>query len=279
MESIRAVGLGRRERVPWLGVAGVVVFVVLTGIGVLTGLWKLLVIGWVAFAAMVGGAAVGRRSGEQEAARSVRADGLASGAMVTSAAVFLVPQAIGYGPRSGGFGIAAGLLAGYAGHTIGHRLTHLDVPLETTTAQLTAHALTAGIVIGAVYTLLPDLGLLLGLSIVSHKAPAGYAAAGRLREEGLAVGALVLPASGVGIAALVVGLVEPPSSMALNAVVFGFAAGIFLHIAMDFLPECETGGEHTHGTAHARLDRLRVHAVASTAAGAGAVAFAWLLVA
>jgi ZIP family zinc transporter len=48
---------------------------------------------------------------------------------------------------------------------------------------------------------------------------------------------------------------------------------------MDFLPECETGGEHVSGVAHARLDRLRVHAVASTVVGAGAVALAWLLVA
>ncbi len=279
MENIKAVDVGRRERVPWLGVAGAVVFVALTGIGVLAGLWKLLAVGWVAFAAMAGGAVVGVRSSERTAARSVRADGLASGAMVTSAAVFLVPQAIGYQPQLGGFGIAAGLLAGYAGHTIGHRLTHLDLPLETTTAQLTAHALSAGVVIGTVYTLLPDLGLLLGLSIVSHKAPAGYAAVDRLREKGLSVGVLALPAAGVGITALLVGLVEPPSSMALNAVVFGFAAGIFLHIAMDFLPECETGGEHVHGEAHARLDRLRVHAVASTVVGAGTVALAWLLVA
>ncbi|WP_435077755.1 ZIP family metal transporter [Halococcus sp. AFM35] len=279
MENIGAVGLERREQVSWVGVVGTVVFVVLTGIGAFAGLWKLLVVGWVAFAAMVGGAAVSRRSRERGAARSVRADGLASGAMVTSAAVFLVPQAIGYQPQLGGFGIAVGLLAGYAGHTIGHRLTHLDLPLETTTAQLTAHALAAGVVIGTVYTLLPDLGLLLGLSIVSHKAPAGYAAAGRLRAEGLPVGVLALPAAGVGITALLVGLAEPPSSLALNAVVFGFAAGIFLHIAMDFLPECETGGEHVHGEAHARLDRLRVHAVASTVVGAGAVALAWLLVA
>ena len=278
MESIDAVGVKQRERLPWLGVAGVVALVALTGLGVLAGLWKLLVVGWVAFAAMVGGAAIGMRSRERGAIRSVRADGLASGAMVTSAAVFLVPQAIGYQPQLGGFGIAAGLLAGYAGHTVGHRLTHLDLPLETTTAQLTAHALTAGIVIGAVYTLLPDLGLLLGLSIVSHKAPAGYAAAGRLRAEGLSVGVIALPAAGVGITALLVGLVEPPSTMAINAVVFGFAAGIFLHIAMDFLPECETGGEHVSGAAHAQLDRLRTHAVASTAVGAGAVALAWLLV-
>ncbi|WP_049997162.1 ZIP family metal transporter [Halococcus sediminicola] len=278
MENAGAVNIGQHERVPWLGVAGVVVFVALTGIGVLAGLWKVLVVGWVAFAAMVGGAAIGLRSHERDR-RSVRADGLASGAMVTSAAVFLVPQAIGYQPQLGGFGIAAGILAGYAGHTIGHRLTHLDLPLETTTAQLTAHALTAGVVIGTVYTLLPDLGLLLGLGIVSHKAPAGYAAAGRLRGAGLSVGVLALPAAGVGITALLVGLVAPSSTMAVNALVFGFAAGIFLHIAMDFLPECETGGEHASGVAHARLDRLRVHAVASTVVGAGTVALAWLLVA
>jgi ZIP family zinc transporter len=283
MESIDAVGLEGRERVPLIAAAGLVAFVALSALGALAGLWKLLIVSWAAFVAMAGGAVFGLRSRERSAARSVRADGLASGAMITSAAIFLVPQAISYQPQLGGLGIAVGIVAGYVGHTVGHRLTHLDLPLETTTAQLTAHALAAGIVIGTVYTLLPELGLLLGLSIVSHKGPAGYAAADRLRTEGLPVGAIALPAASAGITALLVGLIEPPSTMALNAVVFGFAAGIFLHIAMDFLPECETGGEHahdhTHGAAHAHLDRLRTHAVASTVAGAGAVALAWLLIA
>ena len=272
-------------RVPWLAVVGTSALLVLSGIGAAAGLWKVLVVGWVAFVAMVGAAVVGARatSADTHAERLVWGYGLASGAMVTSAAVFLVPQAIGYDPQIGGFGIAAGLLAGYAGHTIGHRLAHLDLPLETTTAQLTAHSLAAGCIIGIVYTLLPDLGLLLGLGIVSHKGPAGYAAARRLRRQNKPVGAVALPAAGVGCAAILTGLLEPSSSMATNGAVFGFAAGIFLHVAMDFLPECEAGGEvgevaALSGDAHALLDRLRVHAVLSTALGAGAVFLAWLAI-
>ena len=246
----------------------------------------MLVVGWVAFIAMAGGAVVGTRSAtaDTHAERLVWGYGLASGAMVTSAAVFLVPQAIGYDPRIGGFGIAAGLLAGYAGYTVGHRFAHYDLPIKTTTARLIAHSLTAGIVIGTVYTLLPDLSVLLGLGIVSHKGPAGYAAARRLRRRDMPVGVVVLPAAGVGIAAILAGLLEPQSSLAVSAAVFGFAAGLFLHVAMDFLPECEVGGEVGEvaaltGDAHELLDRLRVHAVASTAAGASLVFLAWLLLA
>ena len=282
-ETVDVVNVGR---VPWLGVTGTGALVVLSVIGTTAGLWKVLVVGWVAFVAMAGGAVVGTRSAtaDTHAERLVWGYGLASGAMVTSAAVFLVPQAIGYDPRVGGFGIAAGLLAGYAGHTVGHRFVHYDLPIETTTAQLTAHSLTAGVVIGTVYTLLPDLGLLLGLGIVSHKGPAGYAAARRLRRRDMPVGVVVLPAAGVGIAAILAGLLEPQSSLAVSAAVFGFAAGLFLHVAMDFLPECEVGGEVGEvaaltGDAHELLDRLRVHAVASTAAGASLVFLAWLLLA
>jgi len=59
---------------------------------------------------------------------------------------------------------------------------------------------------------------------------------------------------------------------------------VFLHVAMDFLPRCELGGDvyevaNVSGDAHALLDRLRLHAVGSTAAGALAVFLAWLAVA
>ena len=52
---------------------------------------------------------------------------------------------------------------------------------------------------------------------------------------------------------------------------------------MDFLPRCEVGGEvgevaSISHDAHELLDRLRIHAVASTGAGALAVFGAWLLV-
>ncbi|HET7323632.1 MAG TPA: ZIP family metal transporter [Halococcus sp.] len=273
-------------RFSWLGLTGIGIFVILSGIGAAAGLWKVLAIGWVAFVAMAGAAVLAARSGAENAhaTRLVWGYGLASGAMVMSAAVFLIPEAIGYDPQLGGFGIAAGLLVGYGGHTIGHRFSHLDLPLETTTAQLTAHSLADGVVVGAIYTLLPDLGVVLGLAIVSHRGPAGYAVARRLGGRDHSLGVIALPAAGVGIAAILVGLVQPPTSMALNAVVFGFAAGIFLHIAMDFLPECEVGSEvgeiaRLSGDAHALLDRLRVHAVVSTALGAGVVFLVWFVIA
>ncbi|MFB6120319.1 MAG: ZIP family metal transporter [Halobacteriaceae archaeon] len=244
---------------------------------------KLLGVSWVAFAAMAAGALLGSRTLSEHPRGLVWGYGLAAGAMVTSAAVFLVPQAIGASPRYGGFGIAAGLLVGFAGHTVGHRLTHLELPMDRTVAELSAHAVSAGLIIGVVYTAMPDLGPLLGVAIVSHKGPAGYAAARRLVRNGRPVAPILLPASGVGVAALTVSLLSVPSSATAQGVVFGFAAGIFLHVAMDFLPRCETGSEvHTHweesGHAHEMLDRLRIHAVVSTALGALAVYVAWVVV-
>jgi len=97
---------------------------------------------------------------------------------------------------------------------------------------------------------------------------------------------MLLPSAGVGLTAIPAALLQPPSTPVVNAAIFGFAAGVFLHVAMDFLPECEVGGEISEaagvdhdGHAHALLDRMRVHAVASTAAGAVAVFLAWLAVA
>jgi ZIP family zinc transporter len=203
--------------------------------------------------------------------------------MVTSAAVFLLPQALGLDPRIGGFGVAAGLLTGYGAHTIGHRLTHLDTPFDDTAAQISAHALSAGLIIGLVYAAMPGLGLLLGLAIVSHKGPAGYAAARRLRRAGKPVSVLLLPAAGVGLTALPAAFLNPPSTPVVNAAIFGFAAGVFLHVAMDFLPRCEAGSEvgevaKLSGDAHELLDRLRTHAVVSTSLGALAVFVAFLVV-
>lgn len=57
------------------------------------------------------------------------------------------------------------------------------------------------------------------------------------------------------------------------------AAGMFLHVATDFLPRCETGSEISEVAqkiskeANTLLDRLRLHAVVSTAPG-GIVVFA-----
>ncbi|MFB6072941.1 MAG: ZIP family metal transporter [Halobacterium sp.] len=275
-----------RARTTRLGAGSVLAFLALSAyVLVATDATKLLGIAWVAFAAMAAGAAVGARASTEHPTGLVWGYGLASGAMVASSAAFLVPQATGYAAKPGGFGVAAGILVGFGAHTVGHRLAHRELPLDRTTAELTAHALAAGSIIGVVYTAMPDLGPLLGLAIVSHKAPAGYAAARRLSADGRSPAMLLLPASGVGLAALGVTQVAVPTDPAVRAAVFGFAAGIFLHVAMDFLPHCETGSDvhaaatragHEHD--HDLLDRLRVQAVLSTAAGGLAVAAAWLVV-
>jgi ZIP family zinc transporter len=276
-------GLPALPRVSRLGLGAVALLVALSAYAVTAGLWKLLGISWVAFVAMAGAAVVGARTRDENAAALVWGYGLASGAMVTSAAVFLLPGAIGHHPQFGGFGVALGVLIGFGSHSIGHRLAHVDMPIHRTVAELSAHALAAGVVIGIVYGNMPDLGLLLGLAIVSHKGPAGYAAASRLVRDGRDVTTLLLPAVGVGLTAIVAASLQLPAAPAVRGIVFGFATGIFLHVAMDFLPRCELGSEihdalAVDGDAHALLDRLRLHAVASTALGGLAVFLAWVVI-
>jgi len=283
--STRTVSLPRLGALSLAGVAGTLLLLALTVVGARAGTGKVLVVSWAAFLAMAGFAAFGARGAEtRDAHRLVWGYGLASGAMIPSAAVFLLPQAFGLGGQIGGFGVAAGILAGYGAHTVGHRLTHLDTAFDDTSLQISAHALAAGLIIGVIYAALPTVGLLLGLAIVSHKGPAGYAAARRLHKEGKPVSVLLFPAAGVGLTAIPVAVLDPTFSQPMQAAVFGFGAGVFLHVAMDFLPECETGTEvgevaQLSENAHALLDRLRVHAVVSTALGAVAVFLAWLVVA
>nr|WP_323190684.1 ZIP family metal transporter [Halostella sp. PRR32] len=269
-----------------VGLLAVVLLCSLTGFAVIAAdrapeMWKLIGISWFAFVAMAGAAPFGARSaGREQALTLVWGYGLASGAMVTSAAVFLLPQAFGLHPKIGGFGVAAGLLTGFGAHTVGHRFTHADFGFDHTALELSAHALSAGVIIGIIYGNMPELGPLLGLAIVSHKGPAGYAAARRLAGDGRSVSVLLLPAAGVGITAIPAALVQLPANQTINAAVFGFAAGVFLHVAMDFLPSCELGGEvyevaQVSDDAHHLLDRLRLHAVGSTALGGIVVFLAW----
>ena len=272
-----------RARYSPAGVAATIALVVLSAISVAVGLWKVLGISWVAFLAMVGGALLGAGSGTvKRASGLVWSFGLSSGAMITSAAVFLLPEAIGHDVAIGGFGVALGVIAGFAVHTIGHQLTHRELPFDPAVVELTAHAIADGIIIGIVYAAMPELGLLLGLAIVSHKAPAGYAAARRLAHKKTGISVILLPAAAVGVAALAAGLLNLPQVPSVNALVVGFAAGVFLHVAMDFLPRCELGSEiydmaNLAEGDHLHLDRLRLHAAASTVIGGLAIFIAWIL--
>lgn len=273
-----------RRGAPLLGGASTAVFIAASGLAWGVGQKKLFGIAWIAFLGMAVAGWLGNRAPRENAGALVWGYGLASGAMVTSAAVFLLPQAIGQHATYGGFGVALGLLVGFGAHTLGHRLAHMNLPLDRTLAELTIHAVTAGAIIGIIYGNMPELGLLLGVAIVSHKGPAGYAAVNRYARQDGDWRAVLLPAAGVGIAATASSFLALPASAPIRGVVFGFATGVFLHVAMDFLPECELGSEvHeslTHeGDAHAVLDRMRIHAVASTAIGGLAVFLTWLIVA
>lgn len=275
-------GAGRGRVVGGVGFVGLLA---LSGIATLTGVnWKLVAISWTAFAAMAIGAPLGARASRSDhPLESVWGYGLASGAMVTSAALFLIPQALGQHGRLGSLGIAVGFLAGYVGHTVGHLFAHLDLPIDRTAAELTAHALSAGAIIGAIYAAMPSLTSILGLAMVAHKAPAGYAAARRFADRGRSVATLLLPAAAVGLVALPVGIVGFSPSSGLGGLLFGVAAGVFLHVAVDLLPECTTGSETCpvddyDADDHRLRDRLRRHAAASAVVGGAAVVVAWSLV-
>ncbi|GAB3278906.1 ZIP family metal transporter [Parasphingorhabdus pacifica] len=256
------------ERVIAVGTVGT-----LAGLCVLAGaaqLWKLVVIAVVSCLSMVAGGVLGSRTILDPRALTW-AYGVTAGAMVTSACAFVLPTAIGQEPKLGGFGIAVGVLAGFAMHIAGDRLRTRAAVLDDCVLRLTVHSVAAGIVIGAVYANMPSVGLLLGLSIVSHKGPAGYAAARSLHLAGQSVVPVVLPACAVGIAALVVGLLGWPLSTASTAMVFGFGAGLFLHVALDFLA-------HLEGPSSAGIPRLPGHATASAVTGGVIVVLAWAII-
>jgi ZIP family zinc transporter len=278
METASSSGLRRNEQL--LGVAGVVALIAATGMGMAMDAVKPVQIGWVAFVAMVAGVGLAVRADHRRPSTLVWGSGLASGAMIVSVGLFLLPDALNHHAKYGGLGVAGGVIIGFSAHAIGHRLSHLNLPMDATVAQLTAHAAAAGAIIGIVYGNMPELGPLLGIAIVSHKGPAGYAAADRLTRNGRSWYPILLPAAGVGVVAVLSSAVSLPASEPFRGLVFGFATGVFLHVAMDFLPRCELGSEvhealSVDADAHEVLDRLRLHAVASTLVGGVVVALLW----
>lgn len=283
-----------RARDAWLGIAATGILAVLSVAGGVHDLWKLVVIAWAGFASMTGAAVLGARPSSSPW-RLTWGYGLASGAMLASSAVYLIPEALERRPGFGALGIAGGLAAGYGVHGITHRRGLNHAPYghsyehghaNATVARLSLHGLAGGLVLGAVYATIPQLGLALGLSIVAHKAPAGYATARQLAREGNSPSRVVVPAIAEGAPAILVALVSPTPPVVAGAAVSGFAAGIFLYVAVDFLPRrdrSETGGRTREGVAArprdalARLGLTR-NGLATTVVGALAVIVAWLAV-
>lgn len=259
-------------------------FLFISVLGAYQGTWKVLMISWIAFLGMSLMLPLGFAHRKQESAAGlITGYGLSSGAMITSACIFLVPTAMNHHPVYGGVGIAFGVLAGYAIHTLTHNLTHHTTFTEPIVLELSTHAFTAGIIIGTVYAAMPELGLLLGIAIISHKSPAGYAAARRLARENKSVLPMLVPSCAIGVTALPVSMLPLPAHDFSNALIFGFATGVFIHVAIDFLPECEIGSDilkHTEpdSLSHHKLDHYRRRAVLTTFIGGLLVFAAWLII-
>jgi ZIP family zinc transporter len=273
----------RRDRLARAtGAAAAVAFGGVLAGGYVAGREKLVGIVLFAFLAMVAGVALQRYGQFTTPVRKLWAYGLASGAMLASAAALLAPKAIGQHPKYGGFAIAFGYLLGYAGHELGHLFTHRDLPVNATVSELTLHAAMAGSIMGVVYGTLPSLTPLFGYGIVAHKLPAGFGGAEALDRDGLPVWVMALPAAAVGLAAVPLSLATPDLGPIVKAVFYGVSTGVFAHVALDMIPECTGGGSghgHGHGTVACdpHADRNRHHAVASTVAGAGILFVAWQL--
>lgn len=95
----------RFGRPSWPVSLAVVVFLGLSGIAVTAGFTKVLAISWTAAGAMISGTVLGASLGRDIVpGEVVWGYGLASGAMIASDAVFIVPRAIRFAPQVGGLG-------------------------------------------------------------------------------------------------------------------------------------------------------------------------------
>jgi ZIP family zinc transporter len=262
-----------------------VAFLAAIGLGISAGRTKLTGVAIFGFVAMTAGVAISHYVAFDTAERQVWAYGLASGAMLASAGALLAPKAIGPHAAYGGFAIAFGYLLGYAAHELGHLVTHLDLPLNAAAGELSLHALAAGSIMGVVYGSLPELSALFGFGILAHKFPAGFTGSESVKQSGLPVHVMVIPASMVAIAAIPLSIATPTLSPVVKAVFFGISTGVFAHVGIDMLPDCSHQGSHAdssgHGAVHCSRDvhRIKRYAVTSTFLGAGAIFALWQLLA
>jgi ZIP family zinc transporter len=284
-ETIRSPTSSRERLALGISVLGIVALIAVVALGLVAGRTKLTSIAVFGFFAMMGGVLVSQLGDFATPRRQVWAYGLASGAMLASAAALIAPKAITQHPKYGGFAIAFGYLIGYGAHELGHLVTHYDLPINAATGELTLHALAAGSIMGVVYGALPSLTPLFGYGIIAHKFPAGFTGSEAVEQSGLPVSVMVVPAAGVAIAAIPLSIVTPDLSPIVKAVFFGVSTGVFAHVGIDMLPECSHVGSHGDVAGHGAIqcsrdaDRIRQYAVLSTFLGAAAIFAIWQLLA
>lgn len=244
---------------------------------------KVTVIGLTAFLAMILGTVLNLR-GLENTKSVIWAYGLSGGAALASILYFIVPKSMGLSTEFGVTGVLAGFLFGLVLHVITHEIEHEAGEALSDLISVTVHAVAAGSIIGQIYSDMPTISIILGISIVSHKLPAGYIISDKLnRSLKETFMFMALPASILGTLALTVFNLSISMPVNYQALFLGFSAGIFLHVALDFIPEPEPESHlrkllsEEEDPLHHKLDEIKFHCVASTVMGAGIVAILALL--
>ena len=167
--------------------------------------------------------------GPRRPERIVQLDAAAAGVLVASAALYVVPGALNGHVGSGLLGTLIGVVVGLSMHMSRAGPVH-----RAMLGALSLHAVSVGLVLGVVYVGMPAIGLSLGLAIVAHKLPAGYALARSLRNGGRSVAAVALPACAVGLAGLPVALAGSAPALP-HGLLFGVASGLFVAVGAHFI--------------------------------------------
>lgn len=274
--------MGRIEKTGLISTVLLVLLTVYTLFKDLSGL-KVVTVAWTAFFAMIIGTFFSFR--ELKSRKSVIwAYGISGGAAFASILYFVLPKSLEMSTQFGVTGVLIGFLSGLILHVVTHELEHEAGEALTDLVSVTAHASAAGFIIGQIYSDLPTISIVLGISIVSHKLPAGFIISDKF-GKGLkqALKFIALPASILGSMALIVYNLSISMPTDFQALFFGFSAGIFLHVALDFIPEPEPESHlrkllsDEEDPLHHKLDEVKFHCVASTVAGAGIVTVLALL--
>jgi ZIP family zinc transporter len=238
---------------------------------------KVAAIAWTAFLTMTAGAALSTRKLKSKTS-IIWAYGLSGGAALASIMFFVMPRSLQLSTDFGVTGLLAGFLSGLVLHVLTHEVEHTAGEALTDLISVTAHAAAAGLIIGQIYHDLPGVSIVLGFSIVSHKLPAGYIISDKIDSSlQKALQFILLPASVLGAMALLIFNFSISMPGNLQALFFGFSAGIFLHVALDFIPEPEPESHlrkllsDEEDPLHDKLDDIQFHCVASTVIGATVV--------
>jgi ZIP family zinc transporter len=191
------------------------------------GLWLLAVLSVLAAGTFLAGAAASTVLPRQRWLECM--DGAAAGAMVYTALGLMTPDVVA---EHAGFGIA-GLLAGFGVAVVLFRASPSSGGGQTTLSALTLHSLFDGILLGTAYIWLPSAGIGVGVALLAHKAPTGYALARRLCLAERSTILTLLPALATGIAAVMVAIISPLYLPA--GILAGAATGLLLFVALIFM--------------------------------------------